>query len=1314
MDKDIRNAIEGATQKARRLLEDDFAEQLNGTFDVFVTRRDGQLEVVADGWAENPGAHLDAKPKLQAQREKIVAALEHKRAAGMSREGSVADYLRDAAFTTLNRFVALKMLEARELVQECVTRGEQSSGYREFCGLAPGVALLPEAAGYRLYIESLFDELSTEVKVLFDRRDSASVLWPRRATFEQLLENLNAPELAPVWCEDETIGWVYQYFNSEDDRHAARYDGHGKPKLPQNPRELAVRNQFFTPRYVVQFLTDNTLGRIWYEMRNTQTALADRCEYLVRKPGEAFAPRSRKDPRSLRVLDPACGSGHFLLYAFDLLVTIYEEAQADPESPESEVTGRTLQEDYPTRDALHQALPSLILAHNLHGVDIDARCAQIAQLALWMRAQKAYRNFGIGRTERSKIQRSNIVVAEPLVADNQIAREFIAKLSDAELARVFMGLVEALNLAADIGLLLRVETLVAQPQKRDQTGDLFAPKEERIRSALTRFMSDEGTRTNTQRRLFFDDATHGIGLLELAENKFDVVLMNPPFGESSKRAESQLARLYPDWNRNLVCSFIARSAELCCAAGLIGAVVDRTIANKTTYEGFRRAHLLSQPEIVGMADLGWDVLDANVEVAALVLEPKNAGREDVWFVDVRELAANRDRALRVSLRSDTSPRFRRHSRHSFERFPSNSLVYDLPEGLLASFSRVPSMEARGLRAFTGHQLQSSRHFFCSWEMLQRTPSSPRDREQKWSRLYNGGRYSRFIYPHCEAVRFGFYRDLEPKDVTDYTFVLRNKGVHFRPGVAFGVRGEVLDAHVVSEGFVFTVEGQIIPTEDAQQRYFLAGFLNSSVASRLLNSFSGQHKYSGYVNCMPCPDPGSVAATSIATLSREACGIKARWFSYRESCDWFSASVSAGTGIRDIIELARTVMDNARADEARLGDILAQIDTLVLRGLDAHDAESDNDVQAYRRNKMPREELLGVLFGGDDAEKGIARATLSLALGCCFGLHDAAVIDPGESTQNIGKGVEILQRPLFSRVDSEHKAAILVDDVGHSADLGSRLESLLDTVFGIQFRTQLVRVLGVLELRHYLRASRGLFCDHLWVYSDDRRKAPIFWQLATPSASYSVWLYVYAFSKDSLFRVQNDYVAPKLAHEERRLESLANELRDGATVDRRKEMGTQEFFVEELRAFLDEVKLVAPLWNPNLDDGVVINFAPLWRLVSHCKSWQKELKATWDALCAGEYDWANLAMHLWPERVVPKCAKDRSLAIAHGLEEVFWVENSEGKWVARETPTRSIEELIRERTSAAVKAALDSLLQAPVAQSGRSRSRTRRTRATGSA
>ena len=110
------------------------------------------------------------------------------------------------------------------------------------------------------------------------------MLWPKKATFDELLAILNVDELKSVWSEDETIGWVYQFFNSSEERRMMREES----QVPRNSRELAIRNQFFTPRYIVQFLCDNTLGRIWYEMRKGDTRLVETCEYMARRPREIF------------------------------------------------------------------------------------------------------------------------------------------------------------------------------------------------------------------------------------------------------------------------------------------------------------------------------------------------------------------------------------------------------------------------------------------------------------------------------------------------------------------------------------------------------------------------------------------------------------------------------------------------------------------------------------------------------------------------------------------------------------------------------------------------------------------------------------------------------------------------------------------------------------------------------------------------------------------------------------------------------------------------------------------------------------------
>jgi hypothetical protein len=321
--------------------------------------------------------------------------------------------------------------------------------------------------------------------VLFSPHDSASRLFPPYHVLERVLALLNSEELKDVWAEDETIGWVYQYFTPKELRDQARKES----QAPRNSYELAFRNQFYTPRYVVQFLTENTLGHIWYEMRQGNTRLKEQCSYLVRRSDEvflakAFSPeveqaqrwlqgedvpepdldslpytvnaysrhetftedtsrwieqqlprlmgesvkelktqelldllflwhryehfsgdilesysqeialildalrvrirtpdrenrsqeellrapyfihyRTKKDPRELRILDPACGSGHFLLYCFDLLETIYEEAYEDPD------LGPNLQKDYATLTDLKKAVPELILMHNLHGID---------------------------------------------------------------------------------------------------------------------------------------------------------------------------------------------------------------------------------------------------------------------------------------------------------------------------------------------------------------------------------------------------------------------------------------------------------------------------------------------------------------------------------------------------------------------------------------------------------------------------------------------------------------------------------------------------------------------------------------------------------------------------------------------------------------------------------------------------------------------------------------------------------------------------------------------------------------------------------
>src|SRR5213075_1321655 len=153
--------------------------------------------------------------------------------------------------------------------------------------------------------------LARDAPVLFDPRNPLLALSPSLPTLQQLIAILADSGLARLWSEPETFGWTYQYFNLPEERRKMR-----ESPAPRNSRELAVRNQFFTPRYVVDFLVHNTLGRLWFYATGGRTSLRQRCRYLLVKPDETpqLAMKLR-DPRTLKLLDPACGSMHFGLYA---------------------------------------------------------------------------------------------------------------------------------------------------------------------------------------------------------------------------------------------------------------------------------------------------------------------------------------------------------------------------------------------------------------------------------------------------------------------------------------------------------------------------------------------------------------------------------------------------------------------------------------------------------------------------------------------------------------------------------------------------------------------------------------------------------------------------------------------------------------------------------------------------------------------------------------------------------------------------------------------------------------------------------------
>ncbi|MGV8041502.1 MAG: BREX-1 system adenine-specific DNA-methyltransferase PglX [Thermoanaerobaculaceae bacterium] len=1355
MDKQTRNLIANATQAARRLLEGELAQQLEGVYDVLPN---GTV-------AEGGGSHLGPAERLV--RDKIAAVLAHKQAGGKSPAEAVEDYIREAAFTCLNRFVALKMLEARELVRECVSRGETSSGFKEFCGLASGLASLPDK-GYRLFIESLFDELSTEIKVLFDRHDPASLLWPRRQALTDLIDILNASELAAVWGEDETIGWVYQYFNSGDERKKMREES----QAPRNSRELAVRNQFFTPRYVVQFLTDNTLGRIWYEMRQGDTALVDRCAYLVRDQ-EAVAERPKKDPRDIRLLDPAGGSGHFLLYAFDLFLVIYEEAWNDQGSPKSKATGRTLREDYPDLGVLRRALPALILKHNLNAVDIDPRCVQIAALALWMRAQRAYKDLGLSANERAPITRIHVVVAEPMPGDAAMVDSFAASLEPPLLGALFKKMVGEMRLAGELGTLLRVEDGIATELKRAREqfvaretllrtgflpgmeppyrqGDLdlsgiddgafFHQAEARIDEALRRFAEAVAGGAGVRRQLFAGDAAQGVALIDLLQTRFDVVLMNPPFGAGSLAAKKEYERSYPRSKNDLLAAFVERGIQLLHERGMLGAITSRTGFFLASYQEWREDVVLKEASPTLFADLGQGVLDgAVVEVAAYTMRARRSGTQSPRAFAAFRLLTATDKgaalleATRAIAGGHPTPCTFSASVDDLGRIPGSPLAYWVTASIQEVFRNFPPFDnekaGRATRCGLG-TLDDFRFLRLMWEVS--------NRRDVWSNYYHGGVFSPFYDQFPLLVRWqGSGREVKAfvtQKVGSASRKVQGEDKYFQPGFVFPRRTKALAPKVMSRNGIFSTGGQAGFAPDNEILASI-GLLSSRICSYLISLTQGRTGDAaqfevGLIKRVPWPYDVSDAATLAAPV-RRAWSLKRSLDTHVETSHAFSLPALLQVKANGIAQRFAAWCVHEGDIAAELAGIQATIDNRCFDFYSINQADrraiiegsektsGDASQGSVAETASDAEDL-----GNDDEDSsvdqvGLVAELVSWTVGVAVGRFDVRlatgdrplpqepdpfdplpVCSPGMLIGN--DGLPLLAAPAGYPLKVS-EGGLLIDDPGHARDLTVAVRAVFDVVFGVDADTRWSEAVGLLDpngngLRNWL--ATGFFEHHIKCYSKSRRRAPIYWQLATPSATYSVWLYLHRLSGDSLFQVLNDLVAPKLAHEERQLMTLAQRSGGSLTASQRKEIAGQEVLVDELRAFRDEVARVAPLWNPDLDDGVIINFAPLWRLVPQYKVWQRECKACWDKLVVGEYDWAHLAMHLWPERVVPKCASDRSLAIAHRLEQEFWEEDEGGKWQQRRMSQARVEELVRERTSPAVKAALQSLLDTPSAPSGR--------------
>ena len=1254
-------------------------------------------------------------------RGQLLVHVGHIQAGGYTPKEAVAQLVREVAFTHLNRLVAYKMMERRGLIREAVSRGMKSPGFLFYLADHPTDERLwsggQAETAYRHFLEWLGRTFAEEIRPLFAPHDPANPLFPPPRALDGVLTRLNAPELADIWNEDETIGWVYQYFTPDELRREAR----AASSAPRNSYELAFRNQFYTPRYVVEFLSDNTLGRIWYEMRQGDTRLAEQCRYLVRRPHELFlakgeeAPvnndqvsvgsdpseiqnpkseivpvpyRQKKDPRHLKILDPAGGSGHFLLYCFDLLVTIYEEAYDDAE------LGSRLHADYPTLADLRRAMPGLIMRHNLHLIDIDRRATQIAALALWLRAQRAYQTWQIPADRRPPIRKANIVCAEPMPGDKKLLAEFVARLNPPLLGQLVQTVFEKMKLAGEAGSLLKIEVelreaiaaakkeweaepkvkqltlFTSEPQPQQLGFDLsgisdaeFWDKAEGlVLQALADYAAQATNGKGLARQLFAEDASKGFDFIDLAQIMFDAILMNPPFGNCSTPAKSYLEQAYPHTKNDIFATFIDWGITHLWQSGRLGAITSRTGFFLSSFESWREEILLKETSLVAMADLGQGVLDnAMVETAAYILQRQKISLDSIFFRLLDTAIDEKGETLlaeivRLSLKLSSQLTYRAYQA-TFKSLPGSPISYWVTDGIRTKFHELPSLEESVADVRVGVQTGNDFRFIrCWWEVSPREmglKKADTEGDCRWMSLTKGGRYSPY-YSDIHLVGNWNKDGEEIKNYVDDSGKLRsrpqNTEYYFRAGLSWVYRTHRFSPYILPSGVLISVRGSGIFFREVSPLLGLAiGVSQAADFFIKLSMGRGGHPQfdMGDIKLLPWPVKGKSHA-KLEGLALKAYEILRSFDCFDETTRIFQLpALLASQRHNKLVVISSQINENRATKSQEFVSVQHEIDAEVfnLYGLEQSDQDVIQNSLAETRtieNSEDEESVadgllnrifdliswcIGTYFGRWDIRFGLSPETLSKLQGPFDPLPRCT---PGMLQDQ--RGLPATNTPLDYPIEIDWDG-ILVDEPAHPDDIVRRVQQVLAIIWGERaaaIEQEACAILGVKELRGYFRkvGKGGFWDDHVKRYSKSRRKAPIYWLLQSSKGNYALWLYYHRLDKDIYYKALVNYVEPKLRLEENKLSQLLAHRATFGTGGKEakqleKEIARQEAFLSELRDFHDKLRAVAHLnLTPDLNDGVILNIAPLRELVP----W-KDAQAMWEELQAGKYEWSSVSQQL---------------------------------------------------------------------------------------
>lgn len=1003
----------------------------------------------------------------------------------------------------------------------------------------------PEQEAYRLLVLGACRFYHATLPSVFAKvDDETELLLP-----DDLLGDLSIAagfrsEIQDSDCDDvEVIGWLYQFYISEEkDTVMAR-----KSAVPTE--DIPAVTQLFTPHWIVRYLVENSLGRLWLLNRPT-SGLKAHMPYYIEGDAEADFLKITK-PEEIKLVDPAVGSGHMLTYAFELLYLIYEE------------------EGYTASD-----IPGLILKHNLHGIEICPRAAQLAELALAFKARKKARRF----FQPGVFVRPQITELQEIRFNGDELRDYIKEL---KLGALF-----------DQGVI----KLLHQFEEAKNFGSLIQPcLDERsiadIRSAIE--AKDLGG------QLFLRE-THKKALRALEQamaltKRYQVVVANPPYMGSANfnSAIKRLAKTtYVTAKKNLYSMFMSRNAALLFPLGYNSMITLHDWMFISSFDAFRE-DLFRDNSLISMLHIGprgFDSISGEIVQTAAFVTKQN-GRESqkgVYF----DLTQGRSEKEKETLFKDGAKKYTISSQDvlSVRGAPVAYWITDRVRTIFRDF-RILGDEVK-IRA--GMATGDNEKFVRLWHEVSQgklSTNSPNSRilwendNLKWIPFNKGGEFRKWFgnnlhvisydkdsYAalkssgnHCPSEEYYFRNNLTWSDVTSASF-----GVRFTP-----------------QGSVFSSVGNSIFGGDEELRA-VGCFLCSKIADKFLRILNPTlHCNPGEVEILPYVDMNQHRVVLENTFKDSVEISRLDWDNFEISWDFSDEP------------LLKLKINGADLETAWL-KWKSQCDDAIVR---LKKIETENNrlfIAAYGledelQPEVPEDQIT---LARADAKKDMA-AFLSYAVGCMMGRYSLdkrglILADAGDTLEQYFAKVCKTKAELQFQPDDDGILPVM-DVEWFEDDIVSRFESFLVATFGKDKLTENIQFieksLGT-DIRSYFLG--GFYKDHLQTY----KKRPIYWMAQSPKKAFCALIYLHRYTKDTLSLLLNSYLRPYILKLNSRIEILAQTEASAGTAREktaaRKELEKLRKYVRECEEWERDVLLPAAQSRIelDLDDGVKVNYLKL--------------------------------------------------------------------------------------------------------------------------